>query len=160
MRRALLVILLCTLSSCGGADGSGACTEATSSAGDEAPVEASPPAEVRALADAERRASPPGTATIVLLARGNNAFVARLEMEPGAAVPEHQDADEEYIHVLEGEGTIWIDGAELAVAPGSTIFMPADSTVRFQNGGTRMVALQVFAGPASAAKYDRWRPLE
>ena len=33
-------------------------------------------------------------ATVALLARGLNAFVARLEMDPGAAVPEHQDADE------------------------------------------------------------------
>jgi len=158
---ALLGVLLLA---CGG---SAECPETSdsaqaASAGDEAPPTASedsPPAEVRALADAERRAAPPGTATIAFLARGSNAFLARLEMEPGAAVPEHQDADEEYIHVLEGHGTIWIDGVESEVTPGATIFMPAGATVRYQNGDTRMVALQVFAGPASAAKYDRWTPV-
>ena len=81
-------------------------------------------------------------------------------MESGASVPEHQDDDEEYVHVLEGRGTIWIDGVEREVGPGDTIFMPAGATVRFQNGEQRMVGLQVFAGPGSAAKYDRWRPLD
>lgn len=132
-----------------------------STAGAEAPpASESPPAEVRALADAEIRRAPPGTATVAFLARGDNAFVARLEMDAGAAVPEHQDADEEYIHVLEGHGTIWIDGEELVVTPGATIFMPANSTVRYQNGDERLVAIQIFAGPGSSAKYDRWTPLD
>lgn len=157
MRHVPLSLSLLLLA-CGGS--AAECPEpATNTAGDESPA-ASPPATVIALADAERRAAPPGTATIAFLARGNNAFVARLEMEPGAAVPEHQDADEEYIHVLEGHGTMWIDGVEHAVTAGATIFMPANATVSFQNGDQRMVAIQVFAGPASAAKYDRWTPIE
>lgn len=129
-------------------------------AGDEVSVTPSPPAEVRRLEDAPQRAAPPGTATIAFLARGNNAFIGRLEMEPNAAVPEHQDADEEYIVVLQGHGTVRIDGVEHAVTPGSTIFMPAGATVSFQNGDERLIAIQVFAGPASAAKYDRWTPIE
>ncbi len=148
--KALLALLF---AGCGAA---APCPELGPTADDEA---AAPPAEVRALDDAPRRMSPPGTAIVALLARGRNAFVARLEMEPGAAVPEHQDADEEYIHVLEGHGTIWIDGVEHAVAAGATIFMPAGATVRFLNGDARMVALQVFAGPDSAAKYDLWSPV-
>lgn len=118
------------------------------------------PAEVRALEAAPRRSAPPGTASVAILARGENAFVARLEMAPNAAVPEHQDPDEEYIHVLEGRGTMWIDGTEYEVTPGTTIYMPAHSTVRFQNGDAPLVALQVFAGPGSAAKYDRWIPMD
>jgi quercetin dioxygenase-like cupin family protein len=131
-------------------------SEGTSGAESEAAV-APPPAEVRALADAPRRSSPPGTATIAFLARGLNAFVARLEMEAGAAVPEHQDATEEYIHVLEGGGTITIDGVTSEVAAGATVYMPANATVSFQNGDARLVAIQVFAGPEPAAKYDAWR---
>lgn len=131
--------------------------ETSGGEGDPAP---SPPAEVRRLEDAPQRAAPPGTATIALLARGNNAFVGRLEMEPNAAVPEHQDADEEYIIVLQGHGRMTIDGVEHEVTPGSTIFMPAGATVSYQNGSERLVAIQVFAGPGSAAKYDRWTPIE
>lgn len=118
-----------------------------------------PPAEVRQLDAAPRRSSPPGTATIAFLSQGRNAFVGRLEMEPGATVPEHQDPDEEYIVVLEGRGTITIDGAQHEIMPGSTIFMPAGSTVSYQNGDERLVAIQVFAGPGSASKYDRWNPV-
>lgn len=168
MRAAWVTLAVVWLTACGGP--CPACPEAverTSTAGDEAgstgdsvtPV-ASPPAEVRALADAPRRAAPPGTATIALLAQGANAFVGRLEMEPNASVPEHQDPDEEYIHVLEGHGTMWIDGVAHDVTPGATIYMPAGATVRFQNGDAPMVAIQVFAGPGSAAKYERWSPVE
>ena len=117
----------------------------------------SPPI-VRA-APAERRVAPNGTARVTILARGLEAFVARLEMDPGAAVPEHRDATEEYIHVLEGSGTITIDGREYPLAPGDTVYMPADATVSFQNGDAPLVGLQVFAGPEPAAKYDAWTPV-
>jgi quercetin dioxygenase-like cupin family protein len=142
------------------AGGEAPCPRSARSASPEAAGEAhAPPAEVRPYAEAPRRAAPPGTATVAELARGANAFVARLEMAPNAAVPEHRDADEEYIHVLEGHGTMWIDGTAHEVTPGTTIYMPAHATVRFQNGDERLVAIQVFAGPGSAAKYERWTPV-
>lgn len=167
MRSALAIGALVLLGACASCPRCTEAAEPASSAGSEdegacpeVRAPASPPAEVRALADAPRRAAPPGTATIAMLAQGTNAFVGRLEMEPGAAVPEHQDPDEEYIHVLEGHGTMWIDGTEHEVGPGATIYMPAGATVRFQNGDTRMVAIQVFAGPGSASKYERWNAVE
>ena len=91
-----------------------------------------------------------------VLARGVNAFVAELSMDAGAAVPEHADATEEYIHVLEGSGTITIDGDTYELAAGATVFMPAGAVVSFQNGDAPMRALQVFAGPEPAATYDAW----
>ena len=106
--------------------------------------------------DAESRVAPNGKARVTMLAQGRNAFLARLDMEAGAAVPEHRDATEEYIHVLEGSGTIMIDDQEHALSPGSTVFMAADAKVSFQNGDAPFVGIQVFAGPAPAAKYDAW----
>jgi quercetin dioxygenase-like cupin family protein len=152
MRTISILFAAALLGACGARECPSAAPQ--ESAGGEAP------AEVRALADAPRRTSPPGTATIALLAQGANAFIGRLEMEPGAAVPEHQDPDEEYVVILEGHGTITIDGTTHDVQPGSTIFMPAGATVSYQNGDARLVAIQVFAGPGSASKYDRWTPLE
>ncbi|MEX1361869.1 MAG: cupin domain-containing protein, partial [Nannocystaceae bacterium] len=108
---------------------------------------------------AEQRDAPNGTARVTILARGVNAFIARLQMDPGATVPEHRDATEEYIHVLEGSGTIVIDEHEYALAPGSTVYMPADAKVSFRNGDEPLVGLQVFAGPEPAAKYDAWTPV-
>ena len=109
--------------------------------------------------DAPRRQAPNGTATITLLAQGNNAFVGRLDMAAGAKVPEHQDATEEYIHILEGEGSVTIDGETHPVSAGSTIYMPAGATVSFANGDAPLAAIQVFAGPEPSQKYDAWKPL-
>lgn len=107
--------------------------------------------------EAERRRSPSGTASIAILARGKNAFIGRLEMEPGGEVPEHSDATEEFVHVLQGGGTLYIDHKKYSIGPGTTIYMPADAIVRFEGSpGQPLVALQVFAGPEPANKYDEW----
>ncbi len=144
----------------------GACASAASqsvAAPQTEPEPASEPAAsvgaVVPLQAAERRAAPNGKASVTILARGQNAFVGRLEMEAGASVPEHRDETEEYIHVLEGSGTMVIEGREHAVEPGTTIYMPPDALVEFHNGPTRLVALQVFAGPGPAAKYEAWTKL-
>jgi quercetin dioxygenase-like cupin family protein len=111
---------------------------------------------VIALADARSATAPHGKATITHLALGHNAYLGRMRMAPGAAVPVHRDATEEYIHVLEGGGVMTIDGRTYEVGPGTTIFMPANAEVSFQNGEAEMLALQVFAGPEPAKKYDGW----
>jgi quercetin dioxygenase-like cupin family protein len=118
---------------------------------------AAPAEEVRAIEAARKGTSPSGKAFITLLARGNNAFVGKLEMQPGAAVPEHQDPTEEYIHVLSGRGTMIMNGKTYEIAPGTTIFMPAFATVSYQNGDEPLVAIQVFAGPSPADKYEGWK---
>ncbi len=125
---------------------------APSPAESEAPVTPS----VVAAADARRAVAPSGKASVRVLARGANAFVAELSMDSGAAVPEHADATEEYIHVLEGSGTITIDGQAHDITAGATVFMSAGAVVSYQNGDAPMRALQVFAGPEPAAKYDAW----
>ena len=103
------------------------------------------------------RAAASGKAKVQFLAMGANAFIGRLELAPGAKVPEHRDATEEYIHVLEGKGVISVDGVKHEIGPGATVYMPANALVSYQNGDAKMVALQVFAGPAPAAKYDKWK---
>lgn len=97
-----------------------------------------------------------GKAWVTELMRGKNAYVARLGIAPGAKVPEHKDPTEEYIHVLSGHGKITIDGKTHPVGPGASIYMPAGAKVSFQNGPETMTALQVFAGPGPAKKYDTW----
>jgi quercetin dioxygenase-like cupin family protein len=111
---------------------------------------------VIALSDARSSTAPHGKATITHLALGHNAWLGRMRMAPGAAVPIHRDPTEEYIHVLEGGGMMTIDGREYEIGPGTTIFMPANAEVSFQNGEAEMLALQVFAGPDPAKKYDAW----
>jgi len=105
------------------------------------------------------RRAPSGTAGISLLARGENAFVGRLQMDAGAKMAEHRDPTEEYIYVLEGHGTLRIDDQVYAVKPGTTVFMPANAKVSYDNGSEAFVGIQVFAGPAPADKYETWHSL-
>src|SRR5690606_7147166 len=86
----------------------GACTTAAVQSTASAPAEPQPPVATESqrsavvrLDTAERRESPDGTGNITILARGNNAFLGKLELASGAAVPEHRDATEEYIHVVQ-----------------------------------------------------------
>lgn len=129
--------------------------------GESAPAPAqqegpAPAATVTSLAQAEHRQKGGGAAQIWALARGRNAFLGKLEMAPGGKVPEHRDATEEYIHILSGGGKFTIDGQTHEVGPGTTIYMPANALVSFENGAEPLVAIQVFAGPEPAAKYEAW----
>ncbi|MFT4622782.1 MAG: quercetin dioxygenase-like cupin family protein [Myxococcota bacterium] len=108
------------------------------------------------LTSAPVRVAPSGTAKVYLLARGENAFIGRLELDAGAAVPEHRDPTEEFIHVLQGTGTLTMNGVPHVLGPGATVYMPANAEVSYANGPERMIAVQVFAGPGPADKYDAW----
>jgi len=121
---------------------------------------AAPTPTVTQVDDAEARMPGSKKAKITFLARGQNAFVGKLELDGGGKVPVHRDDTEEYIHVLEGSGTISIDGVEHALKPGSTVYMPAGAEVHYANGPDRLEAIQVFAGPEPAAKYDAWEPVK
>lgn len=146
----------------------GACTtvalQSAASNSDEEPAPTVAPttepptsaATVIGLDDAPMATAPSGKATITHLARGQNAYLGRLTMNAGGAVPVHRDATEEYIHVLEGGGSMTIDGQQYEIGPGTTVYMPANAEVSFQNADAPTVALQVFAGPEPAAKYDGW----
>jgi len=112
---------------------------------------------VTQVGKAAKRAVPSGKASIEILARGKNAFLGRLEMAANGKVPEHRDATEEYIHVLEGTGTLYMEDEPHALSPGSTVYMPSGAKVRFENGPKPLVALQVFAGPEPSAKYESWK---
>ena len=124
----------------------------------EAPQQSKPqPATVRHIEATELREVPSGKASIRLLAEGENAFIGLLRMDGGGKVPEHRDQSEEYIHVLKGSGTIFIDDTPQKIKPGTTIFMPKNAKVRYENGPDEMMAIQVFADPGSATKYQAWK---
>ena len=113
--------------------------------------------QVTPLNKAEHRVAPSGKASVRILARGGKAFVGLLKLDAGVKVPTHRDASEEFIHVLKGQGTITINGRQSSITPGTSIFMPRMAEVSYQNGPKQLVAIQVFAGPQSAAKYNRWK---
>lgn len=102
------------------------------------------------------RTSPSGKAKIEIFGQGRNAFVGKLTLQPGAKVPVHRDASEEYLYVLSGSGKLVMAGTEHLLNPGDSVLMPAGIEVRFENGNRELVVLQVFAGIESAEKYHSW----
>ncbi len=116
------------------------------------------PGFVKPTGEAAVLVAPHGKASVVRLADGHNAFFGLLTLAAGAAVPEHRDPTEEYIYVLSGSGVVTINGDSYAVSPQSVIYMPAGALVTFSNGPEELTAIQVFAGPGPADKYDTWKP--
>jgi quercetin dioxygenase-like cupin family protein len=97
-----------------------------------------------------------GKAQIEILAQGREAFLGRLTVAGGGAVPEHRDPTEEYLLIISGSGILNLDGETHTLKAGSVVYMPAQAKVSFKNGPDPLVAIQVFAGPQSAKKYDAW----
>jgi len=100
--------------------------------------------------------APSGKANISQFAKGENAFFGKLWLDANATVPEHQDATEEYLYILSGGGTIHINGNAQTVTAGHAVFMPAGARVSFENSNVPLEAIQVFAGPEPADKYQTW----
>jgi quercetin dioxygenase-like cupin family protein len=117
---------------------------------------ASPEHPIVSVQDNDPWLAPSGKAELMKVAQGANAFLAMLKMEPGAVVPVHRDATEEYILFLSGGGIITINGTTTDVSEGSAVYMAPDAEVTFTAGGSGAVVFQVFAGPQPAVKYDSW----
>ena len=87
----------------------------------------------------------------------NSAFIGHLTVPAKGKVPLHRDASEEYLYVLEGQGTLWIEGQNYFIKKDDLVFMPANVEVRFENGDKPLKALQVFAPQGPEEKYDDWK---
>lgn len=120
-----------------------------------------PPHTARAFTEGAAATTPSGKASVWRIAGkeegAENAFFGVLELEPGAKVPVHRDATEEYLYVLSGSGEITIDGKTTAISAGFGVFMPANAEVSFVVTGTEKVrVVQFFAGQGPESKYSGW----
>lgn len=95
---------------------------------------------------------------VIKAVEGNNAFLAFLQIEPGAGVPQHRDTTEEFVLVVEGGGVITIDGASHELTVGSAVYMAPNAEVSYANGDRKSTVIQVFAGPEPSKKYESWVP--
>lgn len=63
-------------------------------------------------------------------------------IEPGAGTPVHRHACDEAIVILEGSGTLTINGEKSRFGANSTLIIPADAVHQIVNSGdTRMVLI-------------------
>lgn len=77
-------------------------------------------------------------------------------IEAGAATPVHRHACEEAIVILEGSGTLTIEGKDTAFGPNSTLIIPADVIHQIANtGDTKMVIIAALsAAPVKVRHAD------
>jgi quercetin dioxygenase-like cupin family protein len=53
-------------------------------------------------------------------------YMRRFEVSPGGKTPQHTHAWEHEVYVLEGEGTMFFEGAERQFRQGDVVYVPAD----------------------------------
>jgi quercetin dioxygenase-like cupin family protein len=124
-------------------------------------ADTAPPHVAAQFSHGETRVAPSGKATIHRIAGkeegAKNAFFGLLEIQPGAKVPLHRDATEEYLYLVAGQGNVTIDGVTTTIKAGFGVFMPANAEVAFEATGTEVIqAVQFFAGQGPETKYDKW----
>ena len=65
-------------------------------------------------------------------------FVMRLfELGPGGRTPLHTHANEHEVFVVEGEGSVWRDGTDVPIVPGTSVFVPGGEKHCFKNRGEK-----------------------
>jgi len=75
-----------------------------------------------------------------LIAKEDGApnFVMRMfELAPGGQTPLHTHANEHEVFAVEGEGSVWRDGADVPLTPGTAVFVPGGEKHCFKNPGNK-----------------------
>lgn len=57
------------------------------------------------------------------------------EVAANGHTPLHQHPYEHEVFIMEGQGTVWREGQEVALNPGNALFIPADEQHQFKNTG-------------------------
>ena len=90
--------------------------------------------------------------------RGPIHFVEYAVVPPGASIGRHtHGADEELYLVLEGTGTMHVDGHDFRVAPGTVVLNRAGGTHELRNDSSapiRLYVIEVGLGPAARGPTD------
>jgi len=89
-------------------------------------------------ADPVRMEGAEGVTVRWLIAKEDGApsFAMRLfEVEPGGTTPLHTHDSEHEVFILDGEGGVWREGKEVAVGPGTAIFVEPGEKHCFKNKG-------------------------
>jgi quercetin dioxygenase-like cupin family protein len=67
-------------------------------------------------------------------------FAMRIfEVAAGGHTPLHQHPYEHEVFIMEGQGTVWRDGQEVALKLGDVLLVPADEKHQFKNAGASVL---------------------
>jgi quercetin dioxygenase-like cupin family protein len=78
---------------------------------------------------------------VALSSRDGNLSMAMrfFEVAAGGHTPLHQHPYEHEVLILEGQGTVWREGQEVALKAGHVLFVPADEMHQFKNTGSSLL---------------------
>jgi mannose-6-phosphate isomerase-like protein (cupin superfamily) len=134
-------------------------TTAVSKAEQKKPDEAAPQPKVVKAADVKDLAVMAGKGKVKILfdaesAGDGAAYVGWLRAEAGGAAPEHvHDKQAELLYVLEGSGSMTIDGVELPVEAGMGVYIPPSKKHSFKtSAGLTAVQFYTPSGPEQRFK--------
>ena len=80
-----------------------------------------------------------GATMAVMVGRADGApnfSLRQFKVEPGGHTPFHSHDYEHEVFIVDGGGTIFLDGAERAIRAGDVIYVPADQQHQFKAHGT------------------------
>jgi quercetin dioxygenase-like cupin family protein len=83
----------------------------------------------------------------IAVATGERLMLARVALDPGAVVPEHQHPHEQFGLVLEGTATFTVGGETRALRAGDTYAIPGDVRHSVLTGPDGAVCLDIFSPP-------------
>ena len=130
-----------------------------------APSWAQEPAKPRyrvSTAEAPRHAIAEGKGAATLLLNPSTGSTAAaltlLELQPGAAVPEHTHATSvEILYIEEGAAEMTVDGQTLRVGKGDAVYIPAGAkhSAKVVSEGTPLRAVQTYVGPGPELRFTQ-----
>ena len=87
-----------------------------------------------------------GASMAVMVGREDGApnfSLRKIRVEPGGHTPRHEHDYEHEVFILDGEGTVLLEGKERPIGAGDVIFVPADHEHQFKAGaeGLRFLCL-------------------
>lgn len=101
-----------------------------------------------------------GRATLLLnpTTGATAASLTLLELQPGAAVPEHtHEASAEILYIEEGAAEMTVSGERLRVGKGDAVYIPAGAkhSARVVSKDAALKAVQVYAGPGPELRFTQ-----
>jgi len=89
---------------------------------------------------------------LISKAKGAPNFAMRFfEVEPDGFTPLHTHDWEHEVFIISGNGSVWKDGQEVEVTPGTAIFVPPMEKHQFKNTGNKTMQILCLI-PAYAEK--------
>jgi len=83
-----------------------------------------------------------------ILIVGEKAMMMKLKVEPGIPTPPHSHPHEQMGHLLEGQGTLYVEGETREIVAGTSFWVPPNAPHNFDATGDKpAILIEAFSPP-------------